>query len=51
MQWRTGTVVSRTRSWPGAVEFVVDVPDLAGPGTETVAVAALAYTGLLSTLR
>ena len=47
MQWRTGTVVSRTRSWPGAVEFVVDVPDLAGPGTETVAVAALAYTGLL----
>ena len=47
MQWRTGTVASRTRSWPGAVELVVDVPELTGPGGETTSVAALAYTGLL----
>lgn len=47
MQWRTGSVVSRTRSWPGAVEYTVAVPGLHGTGTGTSTVAALAYTGLL----
>lgn len=47
MQWRTGTVASRTRSWPGAVQLVVDVPGLRGPDSATESVAALAYTALL----
>lgn len=47
MQWRTGQVVSRTREWPGAVQYAVAVPELRGPGSEQETVAALAYTGLL----
>lgn len=47
MQWRAGTITSRTRAWPGAVEYAVAVPDLRGPGAGRETVAALAYTGLL----
>lgn len=47
MQWRAGSVVSRTRAWPGAVEYAVAVPHLRGPGTGTETVAAIAYTALM----
>lgn len=47
MQWRAGTITSRTRAWPGAVEYAVAVPGLRGPGGETETVAALAYTALM----
>ena len=47
MQWRAGRIVSRTRSWPGAVEYAVLVPGLRGAGAPAETVAALAYTALL----
>lgn len=47
VQWRTGTIGSRTRQWPGAIEYAVLVPDLHGPDSGVQTVAALAYTGLL----
>lgn len=47
MQWRAGRIASRTRSWPGAVEYAVVVPGLRGPGAAEETVAALAYTGLV----
>lgn len=45
MQWRAGTILSRTREWPGAVEYTVSVPRLTGSAPNTV--TALAYTALL----
>ncbi|HHU11130.1 MAG TPA: DUF3866 family protein [Intrasporangiaceae bacterium] len=47
MQWRTGMILSRTRDWPGAIEYAVRVLDLHGPGSGDETVSALAYTGLL----
>lgn len=47
MQWRTGRVTSRTREWPGSVEYAVAVPGLRGTGAATETVPALAYTALL----
>lgn len=47
MQWRAGRITSRTRAWPGSVEYAVAVPELRGIGSATETVAALAYTALL----
>jgi hypothetical protein len=47
MQWRAGQIVSRGRSWSGAVEYAVAVPRLRGPADGTETVRALAYTGLV----
>ncbi|MCA1780970.1 MAG: DUF3866 family protein [Dermatophilaceae bacterium] len=47
MQWRSGRVLSRTRAWPGAVEYAVAVPRLRGPDAAVETVAALAYTSLV----
>lgn len=46
--WRSGVVESVGRSWPGAVELAVVIPDgVAGPGPDTV--RALAYPALVGT--
>lgn len=49
--WRTGTVVSRGRAWPGAQELAVELDDpLAGADdTPLATVRALAYTDLVGT--
>ena len=49
--WRTGTVVSRGRAWPGAQELTVDLdtPLPAAPGAAPrTTVRALAYTDLVA---
>ncbi|WP_100351011.1 DUF3866 family protein [Luteimicrobium subarcticum] len=56
IQWRSGTVVSHGRAWPGCQELVVDVPpdtdDRAGTTLSTQApVRALAYTDVVGTPR
>jgi hypothetical protein len=47
MQWRAGQVLSRSRGWPGAVEYAVAVPGLRGPDSPVETVSALAYTSLV----
>ncbi|WP_435735921.1 DUF3866 family protein [Cellulosimicrobium sp. PMB13] len=51
--WRTGTVVSRGRAWPGAQELTVELHDpLPGADdTPRTTVRALAYTDLVGTPR
>ncbi len=42
MQWRSGRVVESVRSWPGSVEYAVEVPGLG-------LVRALGYTAMVGT--
>ncbi len=44
MTWRRATVVSRDRSWPGALELTVELPDPIGVSPH---VRALAYTDVV----
>lgn len=47
--WRTGTVESQGRAWPGAQELTVTLDDPLPGRTDDPTVRALAYTGLVGT--
>ncbi|MFC8921901.1 DUF3866 family protein [Cellulosimicrobium sp. NPDC057127] len=47
--WRTGTVVSDGRAWPGAQELTVDLHEPLPGRTDDTTVRALAYTELVGT--